>query len=204
MLFIKFTDADTQIAKGIIAQFKKQKTKKEIFYNFCFCVLVAQMKFLTVSKVIQRLIDAEFYESSLFNKDKLLELIKEIRFRNRKVEFLIKLHNNFDNISDIFFPILVSDADPLSKRKWLVNGIHGMGMKSASHFLRNNGEEDLAIIDTHILKFLKIDIDAGPFDYLKVEEEFRNHAREHDLSVAVFDALIWKFYSGVDWEKFVY
>ena len=202
MQSIKVTDNDIRIAKEIIFQFKKHKTKKEIFYNFCFCVLVPQARFTTVSKVVQRLIESKFYESLMFEKESLLLLIKEIRFKSRKVEFLLSLKNDFESIYVEFLPILRSDADPLAKRKWLVNRIYGMGMKSASHFLRNNGEDDLAIIDTHVLKFLNIE--TKKFDYLKTEEEFKKQAKKYQVTVAVLDALVWKLYSGVEWDKFVY
>ena len=40
------------------------------------------------------------------------------------------------------------------KREWLVKNIKGIGYKEASHFLRNIGYKNIAIIDFHILDLL--------------------------------------------------
>src|SRR5256885_1237436 len=42
-------------------------------------------------------------------------------------------------------------------REFLVDNVKGLGMKEASHFMRNIGiGKDLAILDRHILKNLKL------------------------------------------------
>ena len=41
------------------------------------------------------------------------------------------------------------------RREWLVKNIKGLGFKEASHFLRNIGFDDYAIIDSHILDLLE-------------------------------------------------
>ena len=41
------------------------------------------------------------------------------------------------------------------RRAWLVDNIKGLGYKEASHFLRNIGFDDYAIIDSHILDLLE-------------------------------------------------
>ncbi len=47
--------------------------------------------------------------------------------------------------------IIISQPSSRAARDWLVENITGLGMKEASHFLRNVGYLDLAIIDKHIL-----------------------------------------------------
>ncbi len=42
-----------------------------------------------------------------------------------------------------------------SRRSWLVENVLGMGYKEASHFLRNLGFFDVAILDRHIIDIMR-------------------------------------------------
>ena len=46
-------------------------------------------------------------------------------------------------------------SDGRDLRAWLVREVKGLGWKEASHFLRNIGFRDLAILDRHILRNLR-------------------------------------------------
>lgn len=103
-------------------------------------------------------------------------------------------------------------------REWLIYNIKGLGMKAASHFLRNQGYTDLAVIDVHIIRFLSkyvkpidyeftdglIPVVSNMKNYLHWEDRFREIADKYDLSVAELDAIIWKQRSNTDWKDFVY
>lgn len=100
---------------------------------------------------------------------------------------------------------LSSDSKSEDKRLVILDLVSGLGMKTASHFLRNMGIEDLAIIDTHIVKFLNKK--SGPKskkEYLEMEKEFKNLAKSLDIPVATLDAIVWKRYSGTEWTVFDY
>jgi N-glycosylase/DNA lyase len=79
-----------------------------------------------------------------------------------------------------------------------------MGYKEASHFLRNIGfADDLAILDRHILKNLKIFgiIEEIPKSlskkkYLEIEEKMRNLANEVNIPVSHLDLLFWSKETG--------
>jgi thermostable 8-oxoguanine DNA glycosylase len=92
-------------------------------------------------------------------------------------------------------------------------------MKAASHFLRNTGNDDLAIVDTHIIKFMaslepEEEREEAEVRFRKMattikgyetlEEHFEYIAYEAELSVAKLDALVWKNYSRTEWENFTY
>ena len=52
--------------------------------------------------------------------------------------------------------ILAEINDGYEAREWLVRNVKGIGYKEAGHLLRNIGfDQDLAILDRHILKNLK-------------------------------------------------
>jgi N-glycosylase/DNA lyase len=79
-----------------------------------------------------------------------------------------------------------------------------MGYKEASHFLRNIGfADDLAILDRHILKNLKIFgiIEEIPKSlskkkYLEIEEKMRNLANEVNIPLSHLDLLFWSKETG--------
>jgi N-glycosylase/DNA lyase len=173
-------------AKEIVQRFKKEKTKTDVFYNLCFCILVPQTKFKTVLSVINRLKDERFYARPMY-REELLKIISSIRFKNRKVEYLLAAKYKFDEFHKKLNLMLESERDTRAIRAFVVREIKGVGLKAASHFLRNLGIEDLAIVDTHIIKFLELE--QRSFNYFKIEDEIRDRASKLNVSVAVFELL---------------
>ena len=82
-------------------------------------------------------------------------------------------------------------------REWLVKNIKGLGYKEASHFLRNIGFKNFAIIDFHIINLLvKYDIIKKPrtltkIKYLEIETILRNIAKNLGVSLAELDLYLW-------------
>jgi N-glycosylase/DNA lyase len=201
LTIMQFDQYDIATAKLIISNFKKKKNLEEIFYNLCFCILVPQTRFSTVLATIDVLKEKKFYEK-LFHPEEIAELIKHVRFKNRKSIYLSDLDDKIKPFWTTLETLQQDKGSSRTKRSWMISNVRGMGMKSASHFLRNLGVEDLAIVDTHILKYF--DIKDKKFNYLEVENRMRASARILGLTVAVLDALIWKYYSKTDWVNFVY
>ena len=195
---ITFSPNDIIQVKHIIENFAKNKTEQDVFYNLCFCLLVPQAKFNKILEVVERLQKHNFYKIDIPIKE-LTELIKESRFKNRKASHLLSMKSQFDDVLKCF----KSHTNYLEKRNWLVDNIMGFGMKAASHFLRNMGGKDLAIIDTHILKFLKLN-SIKKYNYMYVEDQFRQIASLNNLYVAELDALVWQQYSKTPWSDFIY
>jgi len=75
--------------------------------------------------------------------------------------------------------------------------VKGFGYKEASHFLRNIGFENLAIIDFHIIDSL---VDAGliekpktitPKKYLEIETMLKKIAEKSGMNLAELDLYLW-------------
>lgn len=221
---IKVSRKDREELRNILNKFSKKRTKREIFYNLCFALTAPQTAFKNNMKVIQELKRSEFYEKPVdlflgtFQKEKnsLKKLLKPVRFYNNKARYLIGAKKNFDKVLDLIWKehgnycYLNKDCG-YDKREWLVKNVKGLGMKAASHFLRNLGYDALAIIDTHILKFMAEEL--GYYEYPKsigiryykeLEMDFQYIAGKLNLTTAELDALIWKEYSGTSWEDFKY
>jgi len=73
------------------------------------------------------------------------------RFADRRAEYIVAARTRAPRLKEII------KRQPSSKaaREWLVGNIKGLGMKEASHYLRNVGYLDLAIIDRHILAHMR-------------------------------------------------
>ena len=87
-------------------------------------------------------------------------------------------------------------------RDWLVKNIKGLGMKEASHFLRNIGFNDVAIIDFHIVDLLVAEgILKKPKTitakiYLEIEKALRFIANELDMGLGELDLYLWYLETG--------
>ena len=131
-------------------------------------------------------------------------LLRPTRFYKQKADRIIKMMENFSEILPIIkvCPAIFTPGLAAFKRDWFVRNVKGLGYKTASHFLRNLGADDLAIIDTHILKYMKIT--DKKWDYIEVEKRFRKRAKRYGISVAELDAIVWKIYSKTDWSEFTH
>src|SRR3989344_3083292 len=125
-------------------------------------------------------------------------LIQRIRFHNNKGTYLLEFKKNQENI----FKNLNGIKDNKEKRMYLVKNVKGLGLKEASHFLRNTGHENLAILDRHILKNLaKLNIielpkTLTPKIYFEIENKFQNFSKEVNIPMDELDLLFWSMETG--------
>ena len=88
----------------------------------------------------------------------------------------------------------------------ILEKIPGVGMKSSRFFLLHSDtfyKDKIAILDTHILKFIKENIDDRapkstpviPLTYRFWEDMFLSWCKQNDKNVADFDLEVWKSYA---------
>jgi len=87
-------------------------------------------------------------------------------------------------------------------RDFFSRNLPGVGMKEASHFLRDIGYADsLAIVDSHIVSFLReigaVQVEYGssitPALYKEFEKILQGISRGTGMNLAVLDMAIWKY-----------
>ncbi|RLJ02873.1 MAG: N-glycosylase, partial [Candidatus Aenigmatarchaeota archaeon] len=87
-------------------------------------------------------------------------------------------------------------------REWFVKNVKGIGYKEASHFLRNMGYLDFAILDFHIIRVLEsyglIDKvkSLGKKKYLEIEEVLRDVGKRAGLTLGGLDLYLWYMETG--------
>lgn len=173
----------------------------EILKEFIFCTLTPQSK----AKVCWRAVE-DIFENGVYLKpgeEEIKKFLKGVRFPNNKAKFVTY---NLQKIKEGDFNLkkLVKDSTPSKeKRMLLVKNFKGMGMKEASHFLRNTGHFDLAILDRHILSnLLKMGVihslpkTLNAKLYLEIEEKMKEFSKNIGIPFAHLDMLLWAKEAG--------
>jgi len=183
-----------------IREFKAlgRKGNKDWFSELCFCILTAASTAKLGIK-IQNELGADGFLTLSYQK--LISKLKSAghRYCDQRAERIVKARK-FYNIKEIVthFP------DERSARAWLVENVDGTGYKEASHFLRNVGYSDVAILDRHILSLMRQYelLEGTPKTltkkkYLAAEEKLRKLSQKTDLSLAELDLYLWYIETGV-------
>ncbi|MFH1054050.1 MAG: N-glycosylase/DNA lyase [Candidatus Woesearchaeota archaeon] len=172
----------------------------QLFYELCFCILTPQSNAKKCDLAVSTLKEKDFLKRNI-KSDNIKQILKQkTRFYRNKSNYLKEMKNNYNILCDI----LSSDKfSSIKKREYLVNNVKGMGMKEASHYLRNTGHKNLAILDRHILKNLKRyrAIDEIPKTmtkkhYLKIEEQFKKFSKRINIPMDELDLLFWSMETG--------
>jgi len=161
----------------------------------CFCLLTANFN-AEKSIKIQDKVGGCFHNKS---KKEITKKLKEYghRFPNKRAEYIYeskKCKNKLKNVIDFH--------DKEAIREWFVKNIKGLGYKEVSHFLRNIGFDDYAIIDFHIIDILvRHDIIKKPKTltkkkYLEIENKLRKIAEKTNLTLAELDLYLWYLETG--------
>ena len=171
----------------------------DYFYELAYCLLTPQSSAFAAAKAITLLKEHRFHHRNI-NPEKLLHQ-KEfyIRFHKTKAKHLVALKEQFPSVHGQLVGVLSS----LQLREWLAINVIGMGWKESSHFLRNIGRRDLAILDRHILKNLvrvgvlkRLPKSLTPKRYKQIEEKFHTFAKQIGIPMDELDLLFWSLETG--------
>ena len=175
-----------------IREFKQlgKRDSKELFKEMCFCILTANFT-AEGSMVIQQGIGNGFLT---LPEKKLAKRLRELghRFPNTRASYIVKARKHKDSLRE-----QMSSLTETKMREWLVENIKGLGYKESSHFLRNIGCKDLAILDFHIIDFMvKNRLLEKPKTltrkrYLEIENMLRKKAKKLGITLAELDLYLW-------------
>lgn len=173
--------------------------KSQYFYELCFCICTPQSKAKSAFLVQNKLISLDFKNNEIDVTEILRSPENYIRFHNQKAKRLNELKDNWKDIESL----LNSDIDNITKRNELAKKVKGIGLKEASHFLRNIGYRGLGILDRHILRILvecvvyeEIPNISSPKKYFEVEEKFKEFAKKVNIDLDEMDLLFWSYVNG--------
>ena len=168
-------------------------------YELFYCLMTPQSSAVNAGKAVELLRHHEFHARQLDPEPLLHQKEFYIRFHRTKAKHLVSAKEQFGEIR----ARLSGDAQSAELRAWLAKNVRGLGWKEASHFLRNIGHRDLAILDRHILKnLLRVGVlrslprSLTPKTYLAIEAKFLKFAASAGISMDELDLLFWSMETG--------
>ncbi len=193
--------SDKEVSRIVLERIKAfeetGKDKERVFSELCFCILTANYS-AEGGWRIQKECGEEFFR---LDEPQLAERLRKLGYRypRSRARYIVGARSIYEDV----WRILRSGKDPLEIRKWLAENVLGLGFKEASHFLRNIGFKNLAIIDKHVLRALhrhglirKIPHRISRTQYLEIEKTLLQVAGELGVSLAELDLYLWYMDTG--------
>ncbi len=188
-----------------LLEFKEKwhTSDEEVFAELAFCLCTPQSKAKNCDAAV-----SEIAKNKLLfrgNAKKISKaLASKVRFHNNKAKYIFLARKKL--MPGIREKLLKQGiySDAAKAREWLVKNVKGLGMKEASHFLRNTGFfEDIAILDRHILKNLKktgaikkIPQSLSHKKYIEIEKEMQAYSKKTGIPMQDLDLLFWSRETG--------
>ncbi|PNR96622.1 DNA lyase [Petrotoga sp. 9PWA.NaAc.5.4] len=171
--------------------------KLDLYSELCFCILTANWKAKGGIKAQQVISKSGF---ATFSEEELIKKLKEIghRFPNTRAKYIIQNRWIIKDLKSLL------KQDVYQTRKFLVKNVKGIGWKEASHFLRNVGFENIAIIDKHILRIMKSynlieDLPKSGWNekkYISMENILKELSKISHISLGKLDLYLWYIETG--------
>jgi N-glycosylase/DNA lyase len=216
LMIVQPTESLAKLANVVRAETKKPETRSLVearirefqamqgegderwFEELVFCLLTANYSARGALTCISALNEKNAIgEGSLEQIRNCLE--HRHRFPSKRAEFIHKAREHKGELKKT----ITSLPNSSDARDWLVENITGLGMKEASHFLRNVGYLNLAIIDKHILTHM---LEQGIINerpktltrkkYLEYEAILMQVAARLDMPLGMMDLYLWAKKSG--------
>lgn len=171
----------------------------DYFYELVYCLLTPQSSAVNAALAVGRLKAAGLAEREVDTTSLLSNRESYIRFHNTKAKHVTEAKQRFREI----IAAINNGYSSTELREWLVQNVKGLGWKESSHFLRNIGHHDLAILDRHILRNLKrhnairsLPTTLTTKRYLAIERDFKMFSDAIGITMDELDLLFWSRETG--------
>lgn len=219
------------VVKSRLEDFKTvyRDSEEKIFAELCFCICTPQSSAVVCwERILDLTKDRILYEG---NEKAIATRLRGVRFRENKAKFIVQARQFFSingtiDVSSKLKQMVVQGEKQQSSltylnqdrmgekvsfrevanlREILAQEVKGLGMKEASHFLRNIGiGGELAILDRHILRNLVVYrvIDEIPKSltkkvYLEIEYKMQRFSNEIEIPMDELDLVLWAKETGI-------
>lgn len=213
------------VVKNRLEDFKTvcRASEERIFAELCFCICTPQSSAVVCwERILDLAKNRILYEG---NEKEIAARLRGVRFRKNKARFIVEARRFFSingtiDVRTKLRQMVAQNTKPQTSlthldqngtvekmnlkevanlREMLVQEVKGLGMKEASHFLRNIGiGGKLAILDRHILKNLahygvidKIPRSLSKKVYLEIERRMRLFSDEIGIPMDELDLVLW-------------
>ena len=174
----------------------KNSSINDIFRELCFCIMTANCGAEKCIEIHEKINDG----FNRLSQEQLTQKFREFgyRFPNIRSKYITEAIDFKEELENI----IKSREQETDIRDWLVKNIKGLGYKEASHFLRNIGYKNYAIVDFHIVDLLvKYNLIEKPKTmtkrkYLEIERILQDLGSEVSLNLAELDLYLWYMETG--------
>lgn len=180
-----------------------QKGDREIFKELCFCILTANASAKGGMKAIEALGNLIFTGS----EKEISNALKKCgyRFWKKRANYIVETRKTMQEHCkmELKKEIEKKRENIEELRAFFDENAKGIGMKEASHFLRNVGFKDYAILDKHIVNCLH---EAKVFEnnekpknkkqYLEMEAKMKRFSKKIKVPMAELDLILWSSKTG--------
>jgi len=165
------------------------------FVELTYCLLTAYSSAVSGQLCVDALCDCgALLDGSVEEVEETLRC-QGHRFAGRRAEYIVEARRLSTSLKEV----IEGFEDTKEARRWLVYNVKGLGYKEASHFLRNVGFLDVAIIDRHILSNMRehgVIGDDGRKGltkrrYLEYERILEKVAEKVGMSLGEMDLYLW-------------
>ena len=177
----------------------KYEPDERIFAELCFCLCTPQSKASASDKAIKELQATGLLFTG--NVDQVALILEKcgVRYHNNKARYIVSARQMFSRNGQVKIKSMINTEDLWGLRNWIADNVMGLGMKEATHFLRNIGHgSDLAILDRHILAELykykvisDVPLVLPKNKYLHMERQMKEFARKLNIGMLELDMVFW-------------
>jgi N-glycosylase/DNA lyase len=196
-------------------------TEEELWQTLCLCILSSNVPYESAQSAFSHLADSGYLRlgwiaktpnsedlianelsKPLYLPIKLDGSCRKYRFPNVRARDIVKAAKVMLSEKLSLSELLARHNSERTVRDILVAKIPGIGLKEASHFLRDIGySNNLAIIDSHVVSFLAEIKAISPEEaklinrsiYFELENILQKLCKKHDVSLAIFDMAVWRY-----------
>ena len=197
-----------------------EMSEDELWQEMCLCILSSnvpyelarsaflhlkkrhlQLEWITDTPNSERII-AEELSKPIYLPKTIDGLHRKYRFPNVRARNIFQAAKAISSEKGWLSKLLADTSSEREVRDILVDTISGLGLKEASHFLRNiRYSTQLAIIDSHVVSFLNNIGAAEPRKtksitrniYLELESQLQEICDKYGIDLSIFDMAIWDY-----------
>jgi len=174
-------------------------SRNNLFYELAYCLLTPQSSAVNGGKAVRLLEECDFFNEGIDPEPLLHQKDFYIRFHKTKAKNLLTAREQFAAIRQH----CSNGSTGFELREWLITNVRGLGRKEASHFLRNIGHRNLAILDRHILRNLvrvgvlsRLPKTLTTKRYFAIESKFLKFSKKIGIPMDELDLLFWSMETG--------
>jgi N-glycosylase/DNA lyase len=185
------------LVRARLAEFKAlgMAGNEALFSELCFCIMTANFD-AAKSIRVQENVGNGF---TALSEKRLEQRLRSLGYRYpNRAAYICDSRRHLGQLKQR----IASFKEEAELREWLARNVKGLGMKEASHFMRNIGFEKVAIIDFHIVDLLAREgLIEKPKTvtkkrYLEIEKVLAWLAERLGIGLAELDLYLWFLETG--------